>query len=126
MEEINFKEEITNHIIWNVRLRCFLDGGECISEDKIVSYRNCCLGRWIYSHGFDKYSSISYMKELEEVHRNLHDVVRRVIQLKNSGNKAFAEAEMEKLRFLSNRIIYLILKTEEEVNALRENNVLEK
>ena len=58
------------------------------------------------------------MKELEEVHRNLHDVVRRVIQLKNSGNKAFAEVEMKKLQFLSNRIIYLILKTEEEVNAL--------
>ncbi len=119
MGGIDFNEEITNHIIWNMRLRCFLEGGECISEDKVVSHKDCYLGRWIYSTGLTVYQHIPYMKELEEVHRNLHDVVKQIIRLKNAGDLPAATEKLNDLGKISDRIIKLLTRLEKEVNSLQ-------
>jgi len=105
---INFMNQLTEHIIWNIRLRCFLDGGECISEETAVSSEKCTLGKWMHSEGLSKYRHIPGIKELEGVHDQMHKQVRQIIVDKNSGKKAEAEAGLIILHKISEKVIALL------------------
>ena len=116
MKTVDFSTEISEHVIWNVRLKCFLDGGECISEEQAVSHHKCTLGKWLYTHGMDKYRMMPEMRELEKNHIELHAIVKQVIQMKSSGNTHAAELELAKLRLISRKLITLIMTVEYKIN----------
>jgi methyl-accepting chemotaxis protein len=108
MEEINFVQEIASHVIWNVRLRCLLDGGECITKEQAVSHSECSLGKWMYSEGLVKYGEIAEMKELDNVHREMHSLVARIIALKDGDDTDHVKKELDELRLLNEKIIFLL------------------
>ena len=115
---IDFNQAIVSHVIWSVRLKCFLDGGECIPVEQIVSPQECDLGRWLYAEGVAKYGTMPQMQELEKVHAELHAAIRKVVQLKISGNSQAAELELSKLKQVSNRVVELILDVEKKLEAV--------
>ena len=107
-KQIDFMSQLTEHIVWNIRLRCFLDGGECISEEQAVSCERCALGRWLYGEGQSRYGHIPAIKELEGVHCQMHKQVKQIIISKNSGDKAEAEAGLVILNKISEKVIELL------------------
>lgn len=118
MKTIDFSKEMASHVIWNVKLRRFLDGGECITEKQLLSYRHCDLGKWLYSEGMDKYSTMPEVLELEKVHIELHAVVKRVVQAKQAGDVPAAELEFKKLELVSKKIIPLLAVTEKRISLV--------
>ena len=98
MKTIDFSAEISEHIIWNVRLRCFLDGGECITEEQAVSSQKCNFGKWLHTDGMDKYGRMPEMQELKKNHDELHVIVKWVITMKNSGNIDTSELELARVK----------------------------
>ena len=115
MDKINFSKEMADHVIWNVKLRCFLDGGECITEKQLFSHRHCDLGKWLYSEGMDKYGTIPEVLELEKVHIEIHTIVKRVVQAKQAGDVPAAELEFKRLELVSRKIIPLLAVMEKEL-----------
>ncbi|MCP4651328.1 MAG: hypothetical protein GY853_14765 [PVC group bacterium] len=115
MGDIDFTQEIASHVIWNVRLQCFLDGGECITKEQAISHKQCCLGKWLYSKGMVKYGVIPEMQEFEKIHKKAHKAVSRIIQMKNKGDVYSAETELAKLKLINERIIFLLNIIEGEV-----------
>lgn len=115
MDKINFSKEITDHVIWNVRLRCFLDGGECITEKQAISHCDCTLGKWLYAEGIERYGMISEVQELESRHTDLHLIVKSIIQMKELGRISDAEEELNRLNFISQEIISLIATIERKI-----------
>ncbi len=105
---IDFMHQLTEHIVWNVRLRCFLDGGECISEDQAVSSNQCSLGKWLSGEGLTKYRHILAITDLEVVHSQMHKQVRKIIVAKNSGDAEQAEAGLIILKKISEKVIELL------------------
>ena len=63
---INFMDQLTEHIIWNIRLRCFLDGGECISEEQAVFCEKCTLGKWLHEEGLKNTAIFPQLMSLKE------------------------------------------------------------
>jgi Chemoreceptor zinc-binding domain len=124
MDHIDFTQEIRDHVIWNIRLRCFIDGGECIEEKEAISSHECSLGKWLHSEGIKRYGMISEMHELEKAHTELHTIVGRVVQIKNAGNTSAANLELAKLELVSNKVVDLIMVVEDAVNAVDEQNVV--
>ncbi|MCF7908568.1 MAG: CZB domain-containing protein [Candidatus Omnitrophica bacterium] len=124
MGKINFIQEIRDHVIWNIRLRCFLDGGECIQEEEAVSPHECSLGKWLYTEGIQKYGMISEMQELEKAHAKLHVIVRRVIQLSDSGDNYTANSELAKLELISNKVVDLIMAVENGISIADEQSAV--
>lgn len=98
------------HNRWVLRLDDFLMGKEILSDEEVVSHRDCDLGKWLYSDGLDKYGSKPEMKEIERVHENIHTLIRKVIQLKNTGDSTAAENELQKLKALSDDLLRLLDK----------------
>ncbi|MCK4993918.1 MAG: CZB domain-containing protein [Candidatus Omnitrophica bacterium] len=105
---IDFMNQLTEHIVWNVRLRCFLDGGECISEEQAVSCERCFLGKWLSEEGRSQYSHIPEIRELEGIHCQMHKQVKQIIVAKNSGKASEAEAGLVILQKISDKVIELL------------------
>jgi methyl-accepting chemotaxis protein len=115
MGKFDFAVARVMHIAWKSSLRLFLDGKESITEDQAVSHRDCDLGKWLYSDGMAEYGTMPEMQELEKVHEELHSIVKRVVQLKNSGDASAAETELAKIEPVSQKIFSLLVIIEQKI-----------
>jgi len=107
----------SQHLRWKARLRGFLDGKETLTEQQVTSHRDCDLGKWLYSEGISRYGHLPEMQELERIHAELHDTVRRVVQLHRSGQKDSANREFMKIEPISQRIIQLLTHLENLISG---------
>ena len=103
------------HIAWKASLREFLDGKGGLTLEQAVSHKECDLGKWLYSEGLDQYGKIPEMRELEKVHIELHAIVKKTLQLKNSGDASSAEKEYEKMDKISSKIFSLLVTIEKKI-----------
>jgi methyl-accepting chemotaxis protein len=62
------------------------------------------------------YGTLPEMQELEKVHTELHEIVKRVVQLKQSGDNATAEKELTKLDPVSQKIFLLLVSIEKKID----------
>ena len=116
MGKFDFAVARVMHIAWKSSLRSFLDGKENMTEEQAVSHKDCDLGKWLYSDGLGAYGSLPEMQELEKIHTELHSIVKRVVQLKHSGDNVSAEKELEKLEPVSQKIFSLLVTIEQKVS----------
>jgi methyl-accepting chemotaxis protein len=103
------------HIAWKSSLRSFLDGKDSLTEEQAVSHQDCDLGKWLYSDGLASYGSMPEIQELEKIHTELHSIVKRIIEMKKSGNSSAAENELSKLEPVSQKIFSLLVEIEKKV-----------
>jgi methyl-accepting chemotaxis protein len=115
MGKFDFAVARVMHIAWKSSLRSFIDGKESMTEEQAVSHKDCDLGKWMYSDGITAYGTMPEMQELEKVHADLHAIVKRVIQLKNSGDNSAAEQELSKLEPVSQKIFSLLVTIEKKI-----------
>jgi methyl-accepting chemotaxis protein len=115
MGKFDFAVARVMHIAWKSSLRSFLDGKASMSEEQAVSHKDCDLGKWLYTDGMSSYGTMPEMKELEKVHVELHAIVKRVVQLKKSGDNATAEQELAKLDTISQKIFLLLVTIEKKI-----------
>ena len=115
MGKFDFAVARVMHIAWKSSLRSFLDGKESMSDEQAISHNDCDLGKWLYTDGMSSYGTMPEMKELEKVHIELHAIVKRVVQLKKSGDAAAAEQELSKLEAVSQKIFLLLVAIEQKI-----------
>ena len=117
METIDFSSEIASHVIWNTKLRGFFDDTELISEDEIISHKDCNLGKWLSSEGMDKYSHILEIEEIQGLHIKFHEIVKQIVNMKSYGDTIFPERGLAELKLVSRKIISLLLTIEEKIHG---------
>jgi len=105
------------HLSWRIRLRSFLDGKGGLSREQAVSHKECVLGKWYYGSGLQELGQLPAMAELEEPHAELHRLIARVIEFKEAGHLAEAEAEYAKVDALSGRIVSLLGRLQQQIPA---------
>jgi methyl-accepting chemotaxis protein len=113
----DFSQARFKHLTWKFRLRSFLDGKESMTSDQAVSHTHCDLGKWFYSEGKEKYGHLPSIQAFESVHKDLHDSVILIIELKLKGNTAAAEKEYKELVKISDHIIELLNQAEAQISA---------
>jgi methyl-accepting chemotaxis protein len=112
----------SKHLEWKFKLRSFLEGCEkwTLTEGQATSHKECELGRWLYSHGLEKYGGFSATRELERTHEELHSTIKRVVQMKRAGNQAEVEEESSKVEPFSHKIVALLEQLEKQVREHAE------
>ena len=110
---LDFALARSKHLDWKTGLRSFLDGRHGLTEAQAVSHKDCELGKWLYSEGLGRYGHLTGMQELEQVHVELHAIVKKVVQLKDAGNAAAAQQEFVRLGPVSDKIIALLKDIEQ-------------
>ncbi|HGG58438.1 MAG TPA: PAS domain-containing protein [Gammaproteobacteria bacterium] len=107
----------SKHLSWKNRIRSFLQGKESLTHDQAVSHRDCDLGKWIYSQGMDQYGSMSAMQELEREHAGLHEEIKTIISLKESGKDDEANRRFQNIERFSGKVVNLLGTIEDEINS---------
>lgn len=115
VETIDISEAIIYHLSWKIRLRGFLDGKEDITESQALSHRDCDLGRWLFSNVITKYGEDPEVQELEKIHTEFHETVKRVLQMKYSGNVSISEQELIHMELLSEKIFSLLISIRQKI-----------
>lgn len=115
MNELDIPVAKLQHQRWRMRLRSFLQGEGSLTESEAVSHRDCDLGKWIYSSGLKEHGSLPEMQDLEKIHAELHSLIKKIIQFKNSGDPSKADEEFTKVGDVSNEIMGLLDKLEGRV-----------
>jgi methyl-accepting chemotaxis protein len=115
MNTMTFRTFKIKHRAWKTRLKDFLDGKGGLTQEQAVSHKDCSLGKWMYAEGVDLFRTIPEMKNLEKVHHDLHETVKRIVSLKQEGKSAEAEAEYLKIGPISDKIIDLLTAIENKV-----------
>ncbi len=96
------------HLAWKVKLRGFLDGREALSREEAVSDHDCVFGRWYFGEGLKRYGDLPEMRQIEQPHRELHELIRRIVELKHAGEAQQAEEAYHKVQPLSEHIVQMI------------------
>ncbi|MBF0255338.1 MAG: CZB domain-containing protein [Gammaproteobacteria bacterium] len=104
-----------SHLAWKGKLRNFLDGQGSIDEKVAFSHHDCAFGKWYDSVGVNELGHLAELRQIENPHKEMHDTIKRVVQLKRSGDPASAENEFKKVAPLSEQIVGLINKLEQKV-----------
>ncbi|GAB4298380.1 MAG: hypothetical protein Fur0025_36790 [Oscillatoriaceae cyanobacterium] len=113
---VNLSLVRAKHAIWNIKLTTFIgDHDAAPPQNCLVSYRACEFGKWLYSKGLSEYDTLPEMRELELVHRKLHQMALEVIRLKEANQIPMAQAKIIEMRSLSERMMQLMDKVERTV-----------
>ncbi len=110
------------HLAWKNRLISFLNGEASLTEQEVVSHKDCKLGHWLYDQGgLERFSYLPDMAELEDTHTRMHDTIKRVVRQHHDGNFTDAEREFQNVVDMSTTVVTLlehlkgeVIRTEEE------------
>jgi methyl-accepting chemotaxis protein len=108
------------HLNWKTRLRSYLDGKSTLTREQAVSHRHCDFGKWYYSEGLRQFGHLKPLKDVEDPHEQLHELIRMIIDVKKNGQNAEAERLYKNVASLSEKIVGLL--NEAEVQAGRPHH----
>lgn len=94
---LNFKEAIEAHQNWKKRLRAVVDGNsaEELIAEVISRDDQCILGKWIYTEGDRKFSSLAKFEQLKQNHAKFHVCAGDVLRLAQAKNHKDALQELD-------------------------------
>jgi len=105
--EINeFEQGRLKHLLFKSKLRAILLGAT-IDESPVLSEHECPFGQWMQSYLLKTCANFPELKEMEQLHTDMHRVARVVVRQYHAGNDDNA-AELAKIEGLADRIIELL------------------
>lgn len=113
---IDFQIARMKHRGWKAVMNSFVEFGVKVPEDRAVDARDCDLGKWLHSEAMDRHKNLTEMSELERIHTSLHNRVKKIIVLKDSGDVDQAKREFDELENESDRVIDLLSTVEKKIN----------
>ncbi|HLS23094.1 MAG TPA: methyl-accepting chemotaxis protein [Pseudogracilibacillus sp.] len=102
------KMAITDHLLWKWRIYNMLLGFEKISQEEVVSERNCRLGKWYYGDLPDSITSLKQFKELENPHSDVHQCAALAVEAYHKENYEEARRALEQLEKSSRDVVQLL------------------
>ncbi|MET0090913.1 MAG: methyl-accepting chemotaxis protein [Candidatus Thiodiazotropha sp.] len=112
---LDFSAAKSAHLAWRARLRGFLDGKSTLKREEAVSHHDCVLGHWYYEEGLQHFGHMPDMQAIDKPHAEMHQLIKQIIQLKESGQREEAERLYERIAPLSSKIIQLLNRVEEKL-----------
>ncbi len=111
----NLQRAMAAHLGWKVKVRGFLDGKGSLDERVAFNHAQCGFGKWYNEVGRVEFGDMSEMREIDKPHRELHELIRRISELKKRGELQEAEREYERVGPLSEQIVELMRVIEKKI-----------
>ena len=113
-----FKTASVRHFLFKSKLRSFLYGSNT-AEEPIRDPNVCSLGKWINERALTVYKDLPEAKELDRVHRQIHDKANQLMDLRLGGKTEQAIAGLADVQVLADRITQLLLAMEDKLRPNR-------
>jgi len=112
------------HRQWLGRLQDHLAGKIALTAEQAGAYRDCPLGKWLYSAGLRDYGDIPLMSQLERKHAEFHGLARKIVALGSTGRHPQAEQELQRIPEASAEIADLLSSVEKMVLEIQNLNIV--
>ena len=123
-EMLDFFQARVKHQHWLGRLREVLDNKIILTAQQAGSHTECALGKWLYSVGLKNYSDLAEIHLVERTHAEFHELVAKILGIKEQGHPAEAEQAFRQLDPLSSKIIALLTELERKVLYSQSVNIV--
>ncbi|GEM_PF-7104559 len=113
---VNFSAIRFNHLLWNSKVRDYLNGRSVMRKEEAVSHFECPLGKWYYSEDGQKYATLPGFKEMEDPHARLHRIVQEIMAHKENGEMDEARKKQVILGDLSEEVVLHLNELEHSIS----------
>jgi methyl-accepting chemotaxis protein len=103
------------YLAWRGRIRSFLDGKGNLTKEEDASHRHGVFGKWYYGEESKHFGHIPEMRAIEQPHTELHELIKRIIDLKEAGKSEEAEAAFGGIGPLSEAMVSFIDRIEDRI-----------
>lgn len=103
------------HLGWKMRLEQFLDGYGTMSRNEAIDHEHCKFGKWYSAVGKVAYNGIPEIHDIDQPHRELHQMIGRIMTLKEQGAMKEAQQGLQRVGELSTRLVQLIDRVKEKI-----------
>jgi methyl-accepting chemotaxis protein len=103
------------HLGWKAKVRGFLDGKGLLDERVAFNHTECGFGKWYNQVGVVEFADMPEMRQIEQPHKALHELIHHIHDLKQRGDMQAAEREYERVGPLSEQIVELMRKIEQKI-----------
>ncbi len=111
------QQAMAAHLGWKTKIRGFLDGKGSLDERVAFNHTACGFGKWLNEVGRVQFANVPELNQIEKPHQALHELIRRISELKQRGDMQAAEREYERVGPLSEEIVALMRKLEEKIST---------
>ncbi len=101
------------HLAWKGKIRGFLSGMIEMNSDEALSHHDCALGKWLDETGRAQFTHLAEMSELDDAHEQMHNLIRKIVELKHQGQVGEAEQAFGGIEPLSQQVVALLDQIEE-------------
>lgn len=105
------------HLSWKTKIRGFLDGKGSLDEQVAFNHHACGFGKWYESVGQKEFSHLSEIRQIEKPHRELHELIKQIAELKKQGDMVAAEKEYQRVGPLSEEIVRLMQAIQAKIST---------
>ncbi|MCU7892374.1 MAG: CZB domain-containing protein [Candidatus Thiodiazotropha sp. (ex Ustalcina ferruginea)] len=100
-------------MLWS---RGFLDGKGSLDERVAFNHKACGFGKWYENVGRKELSHISEMSQIDKPHRELHELIKKIVDLKHRGEMPAAEKEYQRVGPMSEGIVRMMQTIQGKIN----------
>lgn len=90
MDVTNLQVGIIAHLQWKSKLSDFFYGVENLTLADVPDHTSCDFGRLLYGTVMQEFSDFSEMSALEKLHKEVHEDIKRLIQMSPEDRKGAA------------------------------------
>jgi len=115
-----------DHIDWVRRIMLAMESNcpsDLLSENEVRDHRQCRLGKWYYGRGRSLYGHLPEFQAIEDMHREIHRLGPRVLELSSSGDKETAHTECLSLLALKSKILDSMQSLQKAVASQAKHSV---
>jgi len=124
LDGLDFVVVRDKHRHWVATLQDVLAGRKEMTAQQAGSFRECALGKWLYSRGVRDYGMIHEMQLLQRTHQQFHKHVHNVLLANDAGDVAAALKELETVEQYSQSIMALISTVEHKIDESQGVNIV--
>jgi hypothetical protein len=112
----DFESAIVKHFSFKARLRSFLHGNGN-EQGPLRDPDQCGMGQWITERRRGPYQHLPEMRELDRLHRLIHQQANRLMDLHMSGRREEALAGFGEVQVLADSIMQLLQTIEAKLRT---------
>jgi methyl-accepting chemotaxis protein len=115
MDVTNLQVGMVAHLQWKAKLSDFFYGVEELTLADVPDHTNCDFGKLFYSTVKQEFSDFKEISALEVLHKEVHDDIKRLIQLPEETRKSTVGREaLEAFKKKCDRLIVMMEHLEAE------------
>jgi methyl-accepting chemotaxis protein len=116
---IQLQRAMAAHLCWKTKVRGFLDGKGTLNEQVAFNHSHCGFGKWYENVGKTQFGNLTEMRQIEKPHRELHELIKKIHDLKQRGELEAAEREYQRIGPMSEEIVSLMKLLQGKVSQSR-------